>query len=387
MLNTSLAILQLISVRWWNASAYYAITLAGILQNNGMKVYVGGSVNSPPIRKAQEENLPVLSFHFESLQPFYFLKNFRYYQKFLANKEIDIINAHRPEDHFYSALVKRKYKTLPLIRTIGDVRPPKNNRINQILHLNHTDFFIFSCRANKTRYQNVWPIPDTKCTVVYAGVDTDSFTTIPPKEQIQEEVNIPADAITFGMVGRFSPVKDHRSFLEAAKRILGRNNNVHFIISGEEVEINMRELRKLAGDLKIGKYVHILEKFRDVRDVMSRIDVGIVCSLDSEAISRVTAEFMSMGKPVIVTNVNVLPEMVTSGKDGFVVSVQSPDELSKAMEIFVNNQDLRIQMGLQARKTAVNRFSFKRFYNDTIDAYQSVLHKQSQLNQSRKTRK
>jgi glycosyltransferase involved in cell wall biosynthesis len=379
MPNTSLSTLQLISVRWWNASAYYAITLARILQQNGMKVCVGGSVNSPPIRKAQEENLPILLLNLESLQPFYLVKNLRCFRKFLGKHATDIINAHRPEDHLYSALVKKKYKTLPLIRTVGDVRPPKNNQINKILHLNHTDFFIFSCRANQTRYQNVWSIPDAKCSVVYAGVDTDSFTASCTKKHIQNEVNIPFDAITFGMVGRFSPVKDHKSFLEAAGRILGRKNNVHFIISGEEVEISREELLKMAHDLGIGQYIHVLGKFRDVRDVMSRIDVGVVCSLDSEAISRVTAEFMSMGKPVIVTNVNVLPEMVTPGKDGFIVSVQSPDELSVAMEKFIDNQELRIKMGLQARRTAVHRFSFQRFYSDTIAAYQSVLQKKSKL--------
>jgi glycosyltransferase involved in cell wall biosynthesis len=386
MLNTSLSTLQLISVRWWNASAYYAIMLAGILRHNGVKVYVGGDKNSPPIQKAMEEKLPILSLNFESYQPHHFLKNFFNYRKFLAKQDIDIVNAHRPEDHLYSALIKNKYKTLPLIRTIGDVRPPKNNRINKILHLNYTDFFIFSCRANKTRYQNIWPIPDEKCAVIYAGVDTDFFTARPPKKHIINKVNIPAEAFTFGMVGRFSPVKDHKSFLQAAGKILGKKNNVHFIISGEEVEINREELRKLACNLEIEQYVHILGKFQDVRHVMSRIDIGVVCSLDSEAISRVTAEFMSMGKPVIVTNVNVLPEMVTSGKDGFVVSVQSPDELGKAMETFIDNRELSIQMGLEARKTAVDRFSFERFYNDTIKSYQRLLQNKSKLIQSQETK-
>ncbi len=373
MLKNPLSTLQLISVRWWNASAYYAIALSKILQQNGMPVYVGGSANTPSIQEAKKENLPVLQLNFESFYPWYFLKNLRNYRNFISAKKIDIINAHRPEDHFYSALIKKKYTGLPLIRTVGDVRPPKNNRFNKNLHLNHTDFFIFSCRANKIRYQNVWPVLDQKSTVVYAGVDTDLFSPPANVEMSRNKMNLPADAVAFGMVGRFSPVKDHSSFLKAAARIIEKKRNVRFIISGEEVEITRHLLEEKASQLGILNQVLILEKYQDVREVMNLIDIGVVCSLDSEAISRVTAEFMSMGKPVIVTDINVLPEMVTSGRDGFVVPAQSPERLSQAMEIFVENYELRMKMGKQARKTAMERFSYSRFYDDTINKYQDVL--------------
>ncbi len=366
--------LQLISVRWWNANAAYGITLAMVLTRAGFPTIVGGTPGSPPIEQAETFNLPVFTdINLESLNPARLLKNSREMKKCIREHSIDLINAHRPEDHLFGALVGRKRAGIPLIRSVGDVRAPKNNPVNRWLHLNATDFFIFSCAASQRRYQEVWPIPDDKCRIIYGAIDTDYFRPPENSSRLRKTLNIPEDTPVFGLVGRFSPVKDHHNFLLAAAMLQKETNSAHFIISGEEVEISRAELLETARELGIASKVHLLKKQQDVRDVISAIDVGVINSMGSEAISRIATEFMAMSRPVIVTGVNVLPEMVNAHREGLVIPPRSPEELAGAMRFFVKNPRRIPEYGINARESAEKRFSYSAFLRETVSVYHEVL--------------
>jgi len=170
-----------------------------------------------------------------------------------------------------------------------------------------------------------------------------------------------------------SPVKDHTSFLKAAALLSIKIPNAFFIISGEEVEIKTEQLRQLSRQLGIYDKTLFLDKSNDVRQVIELLDVGIVCSSGSEAVSRITSEFLSMAKPVIVSRINVLPEMITAGHDGFIVNPNSPEDLSIKMHQLASNSQLLSTMKENARKTAVARFSYHRLYQDTMAIYDKVI--------------
>ena len=59
-------ILITVSVRWWNANAYYAISLAEALSNMGHKVYVAGDPDYPPTIRAKDAGLEILEIRFAS---------------------------------------------------------------------------------------------------------------------------------------------------------------------------------------------------------------------------------------------------------------------------------------------------------------------------------
>lgn len=375
MNSEKLSTLQLCSVRWWNANAYYAISLSEVLQENKVEVLVGGTVNSPALQMARRSNLPTRELDLESFHPWRWVKNISILKNMIESMRINLINAHRPEDHFYSGILKRKMPQIPLIRSVIDVRPPKTNLINKRLHLKYTDHFIFSCQANRNRYLQVWPELKEKSTVIYSGIDTQYFRPDESYDINKLKYNIPSDKLVFGMISRLSPVKRHSIFLKAASLLSRLTSKVFFIISGEEVEIKTAHLQEICENLGIADQTLFLDKFADVREVISLIDVGVVCSSDSEAVSRITAEFLAMSRPVIVTDINVLPEMITDGYDGFIVPPRSPEDLVNRMNIFVQNPQLLKTMRLNARKTAETRFSYQRLFQETIQTYQMVLNK------------
>ena len=372
----SIRSLQLITVRWWNATAYYAVSLAQWLQKAGHPVWVAGNPDYPAQQKAQTLGIPTLpSLQLNRVSPWSILRNRALLAQTIREKRIAVVNAHRPDDHFYFSLLRNSFPELVLVRTIGDVRPPKAHPINKWLHLQATDFFIFSCRANLMRYREVWPIPEHRSAVIYSGIDTEAFSPTRNFMNLRRELNIPNDAIVFGLIARFSPVKGHAVFLKAATQLHRHHPEAYFLISGEEVEISLADLQQQAQQLGIRSHVRFLPRQQDVRPLLNTIDVGVVCSLGSEAISRIATEYLAMGKPVIATRVNVLPEMIQDEREGFIVLPGDTEALAARMETLLIHRELRLRMAQQARRTATERFDQHHILQQTLQVYQQVMEK------------
>jgi len=57
-------VLILVNVRWWNATAFYAINIARILKENKHKVIVGCNKNYPAYSMAKKYGLDVIDLNF-----------------------------------------------------------------------------------------------------------------------------------------------------------------------------------------------------------------------------------------------------------------------------------------------------------------------------------
>ena len=370
-------ILQLVSVRWWNASAYYGIILAKALGMIKIPTIVAGRKDSPPIEKAKKFLLPInTKINLESINPFTCLKNYSSIKHLLVSEKINLINSHRPEDHIYGAISKFALKPyIPLIRTVSDVRSPKTNIINHWLHKYGTDFFVFSCKKSFDRYQSVWPIFENKHIVIHSAIDTTYFHPQNVKNNLRKKFSVSDDEILIGIIARLSPVKDHETFLKAALKVHQEYSNVRFLISGEESQITHNDLKKLANQLGIFKkiiFLHRDDKI-DVRDLINSLDIGVVASNGSEVICRISVEFMAMQKPQVTTDINVLPEIIEEGKNGFVVHAKNHEAMADKLLVMVRNTELRKQMGVNAMEIAEAKYSLPVFAEKTIETYRKVL--------------
>ena len=67
---------------------------------------------------------------------------------------------------------------------------------------------------------------------------------------------------------------------------------------------------------------------------------GLPCSL---------MEAMSMGRPIVATDVPGCRDVVVDGKNGFLVPVRTPEALAKALESFLEDSALTARMGKEGR--------------------------------------
>ncbi len=335
----SLNILQTISVRWWNACAYYAVAVSRGLAEINHNVTFTTDYNSPPFEKATEYNLNPISINYRNILPHNFILQYFRLKNIIKKNNISIVNTHRPEDHFLCGMICKSLG-LPVIRTVGDVRPPLDNFINKWLHLKATDYFIFSSESNLIRYISVWPEIESKSAIILGGVESDIFYARDKSEELLTKLGFKPTDKVIGIVGRLSITKDLHTFLFAAKLVADEFPDVKFLISGKEDTYLVESLLDLSNQLDLTESLKIIDKVESVADLISVIDIGIIASRDSEAITRIGMEFISMGKPVVATDVNVLPEVIKDGRNGFIVEQENPVDMANAIIGLLRNRDL-----------------------------------------------
>ncbi len=87
---------------------------------------------------------------------------------------------------------------------------------------------------------------------------------------------------------------------------------------------------------------------------------------------------MSLGLPVVATLSGAVSEMVDEGVTGFVIPPRDAESLARITADLFDNPALRIRMGEQARRQAVDRFRAEICSDTHVSAFQRAL----ELNQA-----
>jgi glycosyltransferase involved in cell wall biosynthesis len=112
----------------------------------------------------------------------------------------------------------------------------------------------------------------------------------------------------------------------------------------------------------------------EVSEYHNIIDVFVSVSIeDSESFGVVVWEASASGKPVIVSNVGRLPEVVDAGVNGFVVEKKNPEELVEALDKLILNPDLRIKMGRNGREKVTRENVWEDSVKRIVNIYKSIL--------------
>lgn len=133
-------------------------------------------------------------------------------------------------------------------------------------------------------------------------------------------------------------------------------------------------LKKLVHDLNIenetaftGKIPH---KLVPVYDNMLSVSVSVS---NSESFGVAIIEASACGKPVIVSDVGGLPEVVENGVTGIVVPARDHEKTAKAIEKLVLDEKLRKKMGEAGRKRVAKFYDWNKNVEQMIEIYENIL--------------
>ncbi len=152
-------------------------------------------------------------------------------------------------------------------------------------------------------------------------------------------------------------------FIEVVAKLQKVIPNIKCAICGSGPE--KTELKKNVHKLSLEKNVEFIEYKEPISTILSLAKIYMFTSV-SEGLPMSIVEAMSCGLPVIVSNINDIPDIVEHGKNGFLIPVLNVDCFSKYCVNLLNDEKLRIEMGINARKTievlSKNSYSFDAVY-------------------------
>lgn len=205
--------------------------------------------------------------------------------------------------------------------------------------------------------------------VIYNGIDTNYFD---PKliDHTEHAANIAKFGVkggpVIGIAARLSRAKGHQTLLEAFSQLLPDWPNAQLLIAGDGEERTTLEILIL--ELNLTEHVHFLGSITNVREFLAILNIFTHPSI-FEGLGIAVIEAMSMGLPVVATNVGGLPELITDGQDGILVEPNNSIALSKAMNRILSDPELSEKLGQNARRKAVERFSVKTMVHKYEELY------------------
>jgi glycosyltransferase involved in cell wall biosynthesis len=87
----------------------------------------------------------------------------------------------------------------------------------------------------------------------------------------------------------------------------------------------------------------------------------------------VMLEAMASGRPIVATKNGGPSEIITHGEDGYLVEPTDREELATALANVLENDDERERLGRNAHRKVVERYTWARIAERTMEVYREVL--------------
>ncbi len=275
--------------------------------------------------------------------------------KLIHDERVDVINTHLTTASWQGALAGR-ICGVPSIAVV--------HATDRKMWFQHADYLIAVSAGVKDALIEQGIDPD-KVEVLYHGIDLAQYVAPLETGAAKIALGLPARARTVGVVASLIPRKGHRFLLEALKNMESTIGPVHALFAGEG-ELDA-ELRGQVLEMGLADRVHFLGFRRDIPSVVCAMDAFVLPSL-KEGLSIAVMEAMALEKPVICSAIAGLPEVVRDGETGFLVPPGDSLALQTALEKLFGDEDLRAQLGHNARRFLEEHFE-QTACLDAMEAY------------------
>lgn len=198
--------------------------------------------------------------------------------------------------------------------------------------------------------------------------DPNKIIVIPDTLNIQDYLPpAPHEIFTIGIIASLLPVKDHKTFLQCARRILEKEKNSQFWIIGEGPLRN--ELKSYTEQLNIASHVHFFGFREDIPQLLSQIDILLVTS-QNEGLCSTILQAMAARVPVIARNIGGIPEIIKHKKTGFLA--EDVDDFVSTTLLLKDNPALSHQITESARQKVL-AYDLPVFIEKIWAVYESVM--------------
>ncbi len=241
------------------------------------------------------------------------------------------------------------------------------NRFEEIsrrdrMFLTPVNHFAFVSRDTWRRFGH--RVTEPRGSVIYDGID---IPNVPAgsRESVRAGFGVAPGAPLVGMVARIAPQKDHETLIRAAARIGDAVPGLRFLLIGDHsgaatYREHYAKLEAMIRELGLCDRFLFTGHRSDVNRLMSAVDVFALVT-HQEGLPLVILEAMAMGKPVIATDVDGIPEIVTDGVTGLLHPHEDDERLAGQIASLARDPAERARLGEAGRRLVEANFTGAQF--------------------------
>lgn len=287
-----------------------------------------------------------------------------------TRNEYDLIHAH--SHLFFSTIIAsmvRRIGSPPLIITNHGIMSTSAPDWFNLLYmktvgkwtLNSADKIISYTEKEKSWLVSNLGINNNKIVVISNGIDTELFS---PKESHTCGRN------TVLWNGRFVEGKGLKYLLHAVTKLMTLLPDLQVLLVGDGPQKG--EIEELIHELNLEKNITIkcFVPYEDMADIYRYSSILVLPSFN-EGVPRSMLEAMACGKPVIITELLHLIDIIKNA--GLTFQRGNVSELAECIIKILGNDELKSELGKNGRDKVVKMYSWDVTVRKTIDLYDELI--------------
>ena len=239
----------------------------------------------------------------------------------------------------------------------------------------YTDRIITNSQMVKKFTSSFENLKACRFTVIHNGVDLSLFGNGIDLSAKRKDLGVDRASPVICSVGRLIPEKGYTYLVEAMPQVVNHFPEAKLLIIGDDSEFeesSKRVLKDLILQLNLSDSVSLLGWRNDVPQILSISDIFVLPSL-REGCGLAIAEAMAAEKPVVVSDIDAIPEIVEDGKAGILVPIKDSDALAGAILYLLRNPHKATQMGNWGRERVEQYFSDEVMVRKRMRLYDSFI--------------
>lgn len=240
--------------------------------------------------------------------------------------------------------------------------------------LEQVDKIIVVIEEAKERIME-YGIPEDKIVVVSNTVDVEYFSKMETKA-----VNKYEDEFVISYIGGLSSHRGIESLIKAMKYLKGNlRGEIKLLLVGRGSQDYEDKLKQLAIDCGVEDVVEFVG-WLSFEKISGYIKVSDVCLVPHNKSPHTDAtiphklfQYMSMGKPVIVSNCMPLKRIVEETKSGLVFESENEQDLTEKVTELHKNEKLRRQLGENGRRAVLKEYNWEKTSKDLVRFYKQLM--------------
>jgi glycosyltransferase involved in cell wall biosynthesis len=301
--------------------------------------------------------------------------------RIIKENEIGIVHGQGVRAEFYARLASRLVGKSKYVSTIAmpvegfDVGPVRKKIYSLFDRFSEkfVDRFLVVSDVLRDKMIRGRGIPAEKVIRIYNGIEVDHYLPQDQsrsRERIRNEFNIGGDSLFIAAVGRLVWQKGFEHLVQAMPKLLKQFPQTKVLLVGEGPLKD--DLKALARKLKIEKQIIFANFRKDVKEILSAIDILVIPSL-LEGFPMITLEGMAMAKPIIATTIEGIKEQIVDGESGILIPSRDSKSIAEAIIRLGKDIDFAQQLGLEARRKVEEHFTMEKMVAETERVYLSLL--------------
>lgn len=202
------------------------------------------------------------------------------------------------------------------------------------------------------------------------GFDVERFHRAPnAAQEVRAELGL-SNVPLIGTIGRFDPMKDYATFLDAAA-IVAKSSDAHFLMAGLGLESTNSWLTNALKDRGLTERVSLLGQRSDTEKIDAALDVFCLSSI-GEGFPNALGEAMACETPCVTTDVGDCALVL--GGTGSVVPPQNAAEMSRAiLDLLSRTEEERRALGRAARQRILDHYSLDAIVRRYEELYERLI--------------